>query len=62
MGSFIDQDGILADEDYDYHEPRRRYIVRCVCDPTGRNMPGVCPGPHNCPYSGINDNDEDPDE
>ena len=33
---------------------------RCVCDP-GHNMPGNCPGAHNCPYSGFADDEPDDD-
>lgn len=35
---------------------RRR--TRCVC---GDDLPGHCPGPESCPYSGYND-DEEPTE
>lgn len=40
-------------------ERRARRGGRCVCDPSGRNMPGVCPGPDRCPYSGHGDDEEE---
>ena len=33
--------------------------TRCVCDPGG-DMPGSCPGPANCPYSGFDDEEGEP--
>lgn len=47
------------DEDYrrEAIDERRRRIraTRCVC---GDDLPGVCPGPLCCPYSGVETNDE----
>ncbi len=43
-------------------ERRARRAGRCVCDPSGRTMPGTCPGPDRCPYSGRGDEDESDDD
>jgi hypothetical protein len=32
----------------------RRHATQCRC---GDGLPGVCPGPVNCPYAGDNDPD-----
>lgn len=50
------------DELCDAAEERRRMRPqRCVCDPGGQ-MPGRCPGPHACPYSGIDAGEEEEDD
>jgi hypothetical protein len=45
-------------EDYE-PEPRKRRARGCLCELVG--YPGQCPGADQCPYSGLNEDDEDDD-
>jgi len=56
---------IAEDRDYERRqaiaedrEERKRHRG-CVC---GDDLPGTCPGIHDCPYSGAQDEDEDETE
>jgi hypothetical protein len=47
------------DDYFDQDEPPRRHKPACWCFPNNKGeIPGVCPGPSRCPYSGFHD-DED---
>lgn len=45
--------------DYDLPIRPRRAVTRCQC---GDDLPGRCPGPMNCPYSGVDEPDEEDDD
>jgi hypothetical protein len=54
----IDNDSDPLDY-YGDDEPRqKKRVIRCQC---GTDLPGTCPGPYNCPYSGC-DEDEGEEE
>jgi hypothetical protein len=50
----------MSDPD-EFRGRRRHWHVRtrCLC---GDDLPGTCPGPEQCPYSGVNDPPEDMEE
>jgi hypothetical protein len=39
-------DGPAPSDLLDWHEPKQ--LTRCQC---GDDLPGICPGPANCPYN-----------
>lgn len=49
----------MDDPDFDPDEFPRRRVIRCQCD--GESV-GPCPGPLNCPYSGLGPEEEDEDD
>lgn len=37
--------------------PRRQAALRCQC---GTDLPGTCPGPRQCPYAALDDDEHEP--